>query len=115
MMADAIQCRRARTAYFLLCCPVAILLSACTGFTEGFGYQKPKQTGVNAEYRTAAASIMGKDVGSMALENPDNPNPRIRLKPSPGRAPMLGVRGTEVLESQNRSGAYIAYPEQIPR
>jgi hypothetical protein len=63
MMSDAIQCRRARrewtvarlecrrarTACFQLCCPVAILLSACTGFAEGFGYQKPKQTGVNAE------------------------------------------------------------------
>jgi hypothetical protein len=100
-----------RTPFFL---PVFALLAACTGFTEGFGYQKPKQTGIDAEYRTAAASIMGKDVGSMVLENPDNPNPRIRLKPSPGRAPMLGARGTEVLESQNRSGAYIAYPEQMP-
>lgn len=57
---------------------------------------------------------MGKDINTSAAGNPENPNPRISLPPSPGKAPLIGGRSVEVLESSNKSGAYVAFTGQVP-
>lgn len=57
---------------------------------------------------------MGKDVNNSVPDDPDNPNPRIRLQPSPGKAPLIGNRPIEVLASNNKSGAYVAFTGQVP-
>jgi hypothetical protein len=90
--------------------PFFIVISACSGL----GTAKPYIAKSPPEYRTAAASIMGTDVNGSVPANSENPNPRIRLKPTPGKAPMIGAPGVEVLESSNKSGAYIAFTGQVP-
>lgn len=90
--------------------PVVFAISACSGL----GSSKPYAPKSPPEFRTAAASIMGRDVNNSVPESAANPNPRIRLKPSPGRAPLIGGIGSEVLESSNKSGAYIAFTGQVP-
>lgn len=86
------------------------LLAGCTSL----GSAKPYRPQSPPEFRTAAASIMGKDVNNSVPDDPDNPNPRIRLKPSPGKAPLIGNRPVEVLASSNKSGAYVAFTGQLP-
>lgn len=93
---------------FLL--PFFVVVSACTGL----GTAKPYIAKSPPEYRTAAASIMGTDVNVSVPANIENPDPRIRLKPTPGKVPMIGAPGVEVLESSNKSGAYIAFTGQVP-
>lgn len=90
--------------------PIFIVVSACTGL----GTAKPYIAKSPPEYRTVAASIMGADVNGSVPANAENPNPLIRLKPTPGKAPMIGAPGVEVLESSNKSGAYIAFTGQVP-
>ena len=90
--------------------PLVVALSGCTGLGSAKVYS-PKSA---PEFRTAAASLTGRDVNNSVPENPENPNPRILLKPSPGRAPLIGENGTEVLQSSNRSGAYMAFTGQVP-
>lgn len=57
---------------------------------------------------------MGKDINNSVPDDPDNPNPRIRLLPSPGKAPLIGNRPVEVLASNNKSDAYVAFIGQVP-
>ncbi len=90
--------------------PIVISVSACSGLGSARTYA-PKSP---PEFRTAAASLTGRDVNDSVPDNPENPKPRIQLRPSPGRAPLIGGRGSEVLESSNRSGAYIAFTGQVP-
>ena len=90
--------------------PLAAVLASCTGL----GSAKPYRPQSPPEFRTAAASIMGKDVNNSVPDDPDNPNPRIRLQPSPGKAPLIGNRPVEVLASNNKSGAYVAFTGQVP-
>lgn len=87
------------------------ILAGCSGQ----GSAKPYRPQSPPEFRTAAASIMSKDVNNSVPEDPDNnPNPRIRLQPSPGKAPMIGNRPVELLASSNKSGAYVAFTGQVP-
>ncbi len=86
------------------------ILAGCSGQ----GSTKPYRPQSPPEFRTAAASIMGKDVNNSVPDDPDNPNPRIRLQPSPGKAPLIGNRPVEVLASDNKSGAYVAFTGQVP-
>ena len=90
--------------------PTLAIISACTasGSTKAYRPQS------SPEFRTAAASIMGKDVNHSVPEDPDNPNPRIRLQPSPGKVPLIGDRSGEVLASNPKSGAYVAFIAQVP-
>jgi len=81
------------------------ILDGCSGQ----GSAKPYRPQSPPEFRTAAASIMGKDVNNSVPDDPDNTNPRIRLQSSPGKAPLIGNRPVEVLASSNKSGAYVAY------
>lgn len=90
--------------------PLVAVLAGCTGL----GSAKPYRPQSPPEFRTAAASIMGKDVNNSFPDDPDNPNPRIRLQPSPGKAPLIGNRPVEVLASNNKSGAYVAFTGQVP-
>ncbi len=87
---------------------------AILGGCSGQGSTKPYRPQSPPEFRTAAASIMGKDVNNSVPDDPDNPNPRIRLQPSPGKAPLIGNRPVEVLASDNKSGAYVAFTGQVP-
>lgn len=57
---------------------------------------------------------MGKDVNNSVPDDSDNPNPRIRLQPSPGKAPLIGDSSVEVLASNRKSGAYVAFTGQVP-
>jgi hypothetical protein len=86
------------------------ILAGCSGQ----GSAKPYRPQSPPEFRTAAASIMGKDVNNSVSDDPDNLNPRIRLQPSPGKAPLIGNRPVEVLASNNKSGAYVAFTGQVP-
>ncbi len=86
------------------------ILAGCTSL----GSAKPYRPQSPPEFRTAAASIMGKDVNNSVPDDPDNPNPRIRLQPSPGKAPLIGNHPVEVLASSNKSGAYVAFTGQVP-
>lgn len=86
------------------------ILAGCSGQ----GSAKPYRPQSPPEFRTAAASIMGKDVNNSVPDDPDNPNPRIRLQPSPGKAPLIGNRSVEILASSNKSGAYVAFTGQVP-
>lgn len=86
------------------------ILAGCSGQ----GSAKPYRPQSPSEFRTAAASIMGKDVNNSVPDDPDNPSPRIRLQPSPGKAPLIGNRPVEVLASSNKSGAYVAFTGQVP-
>lgn len=86
------------------------ILAGCSGQ----GSAKPYRPQSPPEFRTAAASIMGKDVNNSVPDDPDNPNPRIRLQPSPGKVPLIGDHPTEVLASSNKSGAYVAFAGQVP-
>ena len=90
--------------------PLLAILAGCSGL----GSAKPYRPQSPPEFRTAAASIMGKDVNNSVPDDPDNPNPRIRLQPSPGKAPLIGNRPVEVLASSNKSGAYVAFTGQVP-
>ncbi len=58
---------------------------------------------------------MGRDVNRAVPDDPENPNPKVSLKPSPGRTPMIGQTGTEVLRSNSWSGAYIAFTSEVPK
>lgn len=87
-----------------------VILAGCSGQ----GSAKPYRPQSPPEFRTAAASIMGKDVNNSVPDDPDNPNPRIRLQPSPGKAPLIGNRPVEVLASSNKSRAYVAFTGQVP-
>lgn len=80
----------------------------------GQGSAKPYRLQSPPEFRTAAASIMGKDVNNSVPDDPDNPNPRIRLQPSPGKVPLIGNHPVEMLASSNKSGAYVAFTSQVP-
>lgn len=90
--------------------PLVAVLAGCTGL----GSAKPYRPQSPPEFRTAAASIMGKDVNNSVPDDPDNPKPRIRLQPSPGKAPLIGNRPVEVLASSNKSGAYVAFTGEVP-
>lgn len=90
--------------------PLVAILAGCTGL----GSAKPYRPQSPPEFRTAAASIMGKDVNNSVPDYPDNPNPRIRLQPSPGKAPLIGDSPVEVLASNRKSGAYVAFTGQVP-
>ena len=90
--------------------PFAASLAACTGL----GSAKTYMPSSPAEMRTAAASIMGKDVNNAVPADPNNPNPVIDLPPSPGKAPLIGQVPVEVLRSDPKSGAYIAFTGQVP-
>ena len=90
--------------------PIVALISACTGL----GSAKPYMPKSPPEMRTAAASIMGKDVNNQVPQDPENPNPSVDLSPSPGKAPMIGQAGMEVLRSSRKSGAYVAFTGQVP-
>lgn len=90
--------------------PLAAILAGCTGL----GSAKPYRPQSPPEFRTTAASIMGKDVNNSVPDDPDNPNPRIRLQPSPGKAPLIGDSPVEVLASNRKSGAYVAFTGQVP-
>src|SRR5574338_1126798 len=90
--------------------PAAALATACSGFGSAHSHRAPSPP----EFRTAAASIMGKDVNNTLQENPRNPNPRIRVDPFPGKARMIGGPPGDVLESDPKSGAYIAFTGQMP-
>lgn len=57
---------------------------------------------------------MGKDVNNSVPDDLDNPNPRIRLQPSPGKAPLIGDSSVEVLASNRKSGVYVAFTGQVP-
>jgi len=86
------------------------ILAGCGGQGSAKAYRPQSPP----EFRTAAASIMGKDVNNSVPDDPDNPNPRIHLQPSPGKAPLIGNRPVEVLASSNKSGAYVAFTGQVP-
>lgn len=86
------------------------ILAGCSGQ----GSAKPYRPQSPPEFRTAAASIMGKDVNYSVPNDPDNLNPRIRLQPSPGKAPLMGNRPVEMPASSNKSGAYVAFTGQVP-
>ncbi len=90
--------------------PLVAILAGCTGL----GSAKPYHPQSPPEFRTAAASIMGKDVNNSVPDDPDNPSPRIRLQPSPGKAPLIGDSPVEVLASNRKSGAYVAFTGQVP-
>lgn len=90
--------------------PLAAILAGCTGL----GSAKPYRPQSPPEFRTAAASIMGKDVNNSVPDDPENPNPRTRLQPSPGKAPLIGDSPVEVLASNRKSGAYVAFTSQVP-
>ena len=90
--------------------PLITALAACTGF----GTARPYVPKSPPEMRTAAASIMGRDINNSVPLDPANPAPHVDLKPSPGRAPMIGQLGTEVLRSASKSGYYVAFTGQVP-
>ena len=90
--------------------PLITALAACTGL----GTAKPYAPKSPPEMRTAAASIMGRDVNNSFPPDPENPSPHVDLKPSPGRAPMIGQLGSEVLRSASKSGYYVAFTGQVP-
>ena len=90
--------------------PLVSTLAACTGL----GTAKPYMPVSPPEMRTAAASIMGKDVNNAVPADPRNPHPAIDLSPSPGKAPLIGQAPVEVLRSDPKSGAYIAFTGQVP-
>ena len=90
--------------------PFLILIAACTGF----GSAKPYVPVSPPEMRTVAASIMGKDVNNSVPGDPANPRPEIELAPTPGKAPLIGLAPVEVLRSNPKSGAYIAFTGQVP-
>lgn len=90
--------------------PLVAILAGCTSF----GSAKPLRPQSPPEFRTAASSIMGKDVNNSIPDDPDNPNPRIRLQPSPRKAPLIGDSAVEVLASNRKSGAYVAFTGQVP-
>ena len=96
-----------RVLYIL---PFVVTFAACTGL----GSAKPYVPKSPVEMRTAAASIMGKDVNNMVPSDPNNPHPAIDLQPSPGKAPLIGQVPVEVLRSDPKSGAYIAFTGQVP-
>ncbi len=90
--------------------PLLATLSGCTGL----GTAKPYLPESPPEMRTAAASLMGRDVNNTVPPDPRNPHPRVDLPPSPGKAPLIGQRSTEVLRSAPETGAYIAFTSQVP-
>ena len=90
--------------------PFIVSMAACTGL----GSAKTFVPNSPAEMRTAAASIMGKDVNNSVPADLNNPNPTIELTPSPGKAPLIGQIPVEVLRSDPKSGAYIAFTGQVP-
>ncbi len=90
--------------------PLVSTLAACTGL----GSAKPYMPVSPPEMRTAAASIMGKDVNSAVPVDPRNPHPAVDLAPTPGKAPLIGQTPVEVLRSDPKSGAYIAFTGQVP-
>ncbi|WP_126448099.1 hypothetical protein [Sulfuricystis multivorans] len=57
---------------------------------------------------------MGKDVNNTVPPDPDNPHPAVGLPPTPGKAPLIGQAPVEVLRSDPKSGAYIAFTGQVP-
>lgn len=90
--------------------PFVVTLAACSGF----GTAKVYMPNSPPEMRTAAASIMGNDVTNYVKADPNNLNPVIDLPPSPGKAPLIGQDPVEVLRSDPKSGAYIAFTGQVP-
>lgn len=89
--------------------PLVVAIAGCAS-----GHPPRTTKASPPEFSTMASAIAGKDVANTVAENPNNLNPRIRLKPTPGKAPMIGDRPTEMLESNNKSGAYIAFTGQVP-
>lgn len=90
--------------------PLLFAIAACS--STGAGKLSKQQTA--PEYRTAAASLLGADLGKQTSEESAGDAPRIRLSPSPGNGRMLGEKPREVLESDKRSGAYVAFTGQVP-
>lgn len=87
-----------------------LLVSACSPL----GSAKVYRPSSPPEMRTAAAAIAGVDVNNFVPPDPNNPNPRIDLLPSPGKAPMIGMEPLEVLRSDPDSGAYVAFSFRVP-
>lgn len=90
--------------------PFLIVISACTGFGSAKTYVPVSPP----EMRTFAASIMGKDVNNSVPVDPANQHPAIEMAPTPGKAPLIGQAPVEVLRSDPKSGAYIAFTGQVP-
>ena len=90
--------------------PLLTILTACTGLGTAKTYMPVSPP----EMRTAASSLMGKDVINSIPEDPRNPNPAVNLQPTPGKAPLIGQKPVETLRSDPRSGAYVAFTDQVP-
>lgn len=87
-----------------------VVLEACSGLGSAKTYIPTSPP----EMKTAAASLMGRDVNNR-LPAPDaNSIPRIEIPVSHGRAPLIGERAVEVTRSDIKSGAYIAFTSQVP-
>ncbi|MBZ0096046.1 MAG: hypothetical protein K8H75_11865 [Sulfuricella sp.] len=88
---------------------LAITIAACstTGGSVDYRQKSPP------EFRAAAATIMGHDPTAVE-ETPGALQPRIKLNPSPGMAVLAGERNKEVLTSNLKSGAYIAFVGEVP-